>query len=62
MQLQPELREPLAQIGKEPLGVLTTLKARQKVVGEPSEDHIPARVTPSPLVGPQVKHIMQIDV
>jgi hypothetical protein len=32
MQVQAESREPLAEIGEEPLGVLTMLKARQKVV------------------------------
>ena len=62
MQLQTELREPVAQIGQEPLGVLTMLKARHVVVGEPREDHVPARVTPPPLVGPQVEHVVQVDV
>ena len=52
MQLQAELREPLAQISQEPVGVITTLKARQIVVGEPHENHVPARVAPPPLVGP----------
>ena len=32
MQLQTESREPLAEIGKEPLSVLTLLEARQEVV------------------------------
>jgi hypothetical protein len=32
MQFQPESREPLAKIGKEPLSVLTMLEARQEVV------------------------------
>ena len=59
MQLQPELREPVAQIGQEPLGVLTMLKARHIVVGEPHENHVPARVPPPPLVGPQVEHVVQ---
>ena len=62
MQLQTELREPVAQIGEEPLGVLTMLKARHVVIGEPQEDHVPARVTPSPLVGPEVEDVMQEDV
>ena len=62
MQLQSEFREPLAKIGEEPLGVLTTLEARHIVVGEPHENHVPPRVTPPPLVGPQVKHVMQEDV
>ena len=58
MQLQAKLREPVAQISQEPLGVVSVLKARQKVVGVPAEDHVPPRV-PAPLVGPQVKHVMQ---
>ena len=62
MQLQSELREPVAEIGEEPLGVLTMLEAHHVVVGEPREDHVPARVTPAPLVGPQVKDVMQVDV
>ena len=62
MQLQTELREPVAQIGEEPLGVLTMLEARHVVVGEPREDHVPARVAPSPLVGPEVEHVVQVDV
>ncbi len=62
MQLQTELREPVAELGKEPLSVFTMLKARHVVVGEPQEDHVPARVTPPPLVGPQVEHVMQVDV
>jgi hypothetical protein len=33
VQLQPELREALAEISEEPLGVLTILKARHIVVG-----------------------------
>ena len=62
MQLQSEFREPLAEIGEEPLSVLTMLKARHIVVGEPHEDHVPPRVAPPPLVGPQVKHVVQVDV
>jgi hypothetical protein len=62
MQLQPELREPLAKIGKEPLGVITMLKARYIIVGEPHENHIPSGVAPPPLLGPQIKDVMQEDV
>jgi hypothetical protein len=52
MQFQAESRESLAEVGEEPLGVLTMLKARQKVVSEPHEDNVPARPAASPLVGP----------
>jgi hypothetical protein len=62
MQLQPELREPVAQISQKLLGVLTMLKARHVVIGEPRKDDISSRVTPAPLVGPQVKHVVQVDV
>ena len=62
MQLQTELREPLAEIGKEPLSVLAMLKARHVVIGEPRKDHVPSRVAPAPLVGPQVEHVVQVDV
>ena len=62
MQLQAEPREPVAKLGEEPLGVLTMLKARHVVVGEPHEHHVPARVPPPPLVGPQVEHVVQEDV
>ena len=62
MQLQAELREPVAQVGEEPLGVLPMLEAHDVVVGEPHDDHVPARVPPSPLVGPQVEDVVQVDV
>ena len=38
-------REPLAQIGQEPLGLVTMLEARHVVVGEANENHIPARAS-----------------
>ncbi len=33
-----------------------------EVVGEAHDDHVTVRVLPSPLLGPQVEHIVQIDV
>src|SRR5450755_830245 len=62
MQHQPELREPAAKIGQEPLSVVAMLKARHVVVGVPHENHVPSRVAPPPLVGPQVEHVMKEDV
>ena len=35
MQLQPEPREPVAQVSQEPLGVVSMLEAHHVVVGEP---------------------------
>ena len=62
VQLQAELREPLAKISEEPLGVLTMLEADDEVVSEAHDDHVTVRVAPSPLVGPQVKDVVQVDV
>ena len=54
VQFQAERREPVAKVGEEPLGVLTVLEPGDVVVGEPHEDHVPARVSPPPLMGPEV--------
>ena len=62
MQFQAELREPLAKVMQEPLGVVTVLESRYVVVGEPREDHVPARVSPAPLMGPEVENVVQVDV
>src|SRR5215472_16141485 len=52
VQLQPELREPLAQPGQEPLGVLAVLEPDDEVVRPAHDDHVAVRVAPSPPVGP----------
>ena len=58
-QLQVELREPLAKISQEPLGVVTMLKAHHGVVREAHHDHLAARPPASPLVDPQVEHVVE---
>ena len=62
VQLQGELRESFAQIAQEPLRVIPMLKAHHEVVGETHDDHIAVRVPASPLVGPQIEDVMQVDV
>src|SRR6266571_7315540 len=42
MQIQPELREPLAKVVQEPARILVVLKAHDKVVRETHDDHVPA--------------------
>jgi hypothetical protein len=52
MQFQPELREPLTKLRKEPLRILLMLETRDKVVREPHDDHIPVRVAAPPPLSP----------
>ena len=51
-QLQVELREPLAKIGEEPLGVVTMLEGHHGVIRKTHHDHLAARLTTPPLVDP----------
>ena len=62
MQFQPELRESLAQLGEEPLGVTLVLEANDEVVSEPHDDHVTVRVPLPPLLDPQVEDVVQVDV
>jgi tRNA A37 threonylcarbamoyladenosine synthetase subunit TsaC/SUA5/YrdC len=62
IQLQAELREPVAKICPEPLGVVPMLESHHEVVSETHDDHVAARVPNSPLVGPKVKDVVQVDV
>ena len=45
-----------------PLGVLLILEPHHGVVGEPHDHHLTARVPAPPLVGPQVKDVVRVDV
>jgi hypothetical protein len=38
------------------------LETDDVVVGEAHDDHLTVRVPPPPLVGPQVEHVVEIDV
>jgi len=46
----------------EPLCVSTTLKAHDEVVAVAHDDHVAARVASSPLLGPEVEDVVQVDV
>ncbi len=59
MQFQPELREPLTKIDKEPLRVILILEASSEVVGETHDDYITARMATSPPLGPQVEDVVE---
>ena len=62
VQLQTKAREPLAKLGPEPLGLATILKAHHEVIREPRHDDIAASVPRTPLVDPQVEHVMEVNV
>src|SRR5206468_2983086 len=62
VQLQPELREPLAQVVQEPARILVLLETHDEVVREPHDDHLAARHVTPPPVGPQVEDIVQVNV
>jgi hypothetical protein len=47
---------------QKPSSLLPILKADNKVVGKTHDDHIALSLLSSPLVGPKIQHIMQVDV
>jgi hypothetical protein len=62
VQLQAELREPVAKVGPEPIGITAMLEPHHEVVGETRDNDVTARVPSSPLVSPQVKEVVQVAV
>ena len=62
MQLQSELRESLAQVGKEPQRILLVFEAHDEVVRPAHDDHVSVRAAASPPVGPQAKDVTKVDV
>jgi hypothetical protein len=62
MQLQPELRQPLAKVVEELLGVALMLEADDEIIGEPHDDHVAACLPTPPLPDPPVEHVVEVDV
>jgi len=62
VQLQPELRKALAQFCQKLLCLMTILKTHNEIVSETDHDHITVGSLLSPLVGPKVEPIMEIEV
>src|SRR5664279_4201122 len=61
-QFQAELREPSAKLREEPVRIVLVLETDDVVVSEAHDDHLTARVPTSPLVGPQVEYVVEVDV
>src|SRR6266542_1188348 len=62
MQLQGELREPLAKVVEELLGVTSMLEPNHEVVRPAHDDHVTACVASPPLPSPLVQHIVEVHV
>src|SRR5271155_2097438 len=62
VQFQPEAREPFTQLRKEPLGLDSMLEPNDEVIRKTYHDDITASLLLSPSLGPQVEHIMKVDI
>ena len=59
VQLQRELREPVAKIRPEPLRITPMLEAHHEVISEPHDHNITARVPTPPLLSPEVEDVVE---
>src|SRR6266511_1772908 len=62
MQFQTELRQPLAKVGEEPPSVTLMFEPGDKVISEAHDDHVTVGVATSPLPGPPVEDVVEVDV
>ena len=59
---QREPLEPLAHIVPEAPGIRLVLEADDNVISITHEDHVARGLAPSPAFGPEVEHVMQVNV
>ena len=62
MKRQRELLEPLAHRVPEAPGIDLVREANDYVVGIPHNHHSARGLAPSPALGPQIEHVVQVDV
>src|SRR6266581_450889 len=62
MQLQVELPHSLGEFCPKLIGLRLRLKSQHDIVRETHDDHVAVRALPTPRLGPQIEHIMKIDV
>jgi hypothetical protein len=62
MKLQVKLQKSISEFDQEPFSVFLVLKTYHEIVAKPDNDNITTAVFAPPLVGPQIKHVMQVDV
>ena len=61
VQRQFELAQPFLEIIEERLRLMLVLEADNGVVRIADDDHVASRLA-APAMGPQIKHVMQVDV
>jgi len=62
MQLQSKLRQTLTKVFLETASIRLVFEAEHEVVRVTHDDHVTARVPTTPLLGPQVEGVVQVDV
>src|SRR5262249_7160282 len=62
VKFQPKALEPFHKLAQKLVPVVSVLKSHNEVVGKPHHDHISSDLYSSPLLDPQVKHIVQVDI
>ena len=62
VQFQAELVEAFPQLFVKLLGICSVFEAQHNVVGESHQDNVTARLSPSPLIGPQIERVVQVHI
>ena len=62
VQLKVELLETLPKLLQESLGIIPVLESNHDIVNVAHNDDVSSRLTLTPLLDPQIEHIMEIDV
>ena len=62
MERQRERLEPLTHRIEEATGVVLVLEAGHQIVGVAHDDHVASGLSPSPALGPEIEHVVQVDV
>jgi len=62
VQRETEPAKAALQLLLKSYGLPPVLEADDEIIRVPNHDHVAACVTPPPLVGPQIEHVMEIDI
>jgi hypothetical protein len=62
VELQRKLLQPVSHHAQEALAVSLMLKAHHNIISIADDDHVASGLTPSPAFGPEIEHIVQVDV